>query len=578
MLGRIEDERTAVPGTWLASVDARTRQVLLALGSFMLVFALWMAGQFLVLDYLAAPTVRTNVAGTGSALRPDRPLTIDIQGFQAAIHQARLYRRESADGPPAGAEQSVGLRLQSDSPTRAHLVAADGSSLLRPDGSYRLVVETSTLRPGFPIPQRTSEVQQLEFQTVAGPHLVSAGQTLKARWAQPVGVTWSLPLQSVEAKSPAGIAVRAWIDERDRTRTWVQVGGPNGEGLADGQTFEVQLVDAVSTDGLQLQRPPSVNIATPARPQLVDVPSAPVTLKYGDTLTLRSSVPLTDARVAVSNGSPASVAVDGTALRIALSDFKQGQTFGVQVIDATSVDGAPLAQPATVRVQTPAPLAAPDVAPGDGVGAVDVKTHPSITFAEPVADRRAVERALSIEPRVTGAWHWTAPNKVELVPTEKLPYLTDFTLAVKGGPNGPRAAAGGYLDADVTSTFKTTDFKRIDVNLSRQQMTLFEDSVPVRTLWVATGVSGAPTPTGTFSVQFKSPQMRFRGVNPDGSHYDIPDVHWVLPFWGDYTIHGAYWRGRFGTPGSAGCVSLTDADAKSVYDWANVGTPVTIHY
>src|SRR5207244_238793 len=82
---------------------------------------------------------------------------------------------------------------------------------------------------------------------------------------------------------------------------------------------------------------------------------------------------------------------------------------------------------------------------------------------------------------------------------------------------------------------------------------------------------------GTFSVYMKAPQMRFRGVNPDGSHYDIPDVHWVMPFWGDYTIHGAYWRPRFGVPGSDGCVSMTDADAKLVYDWADVGTPVVIH-
>jgi len=54
-------------------------------------------------------------------------------------------------------------------------------------------------------------------------------------------------------------------------------------------------------------------------------------------------------------------------------------------------------------------------------------------------------------------------------------------------------------------------------------------------------------------------------------------VHWVMPFWGDYTIHGAYWRPRFGVPGSDGCVSMTDADAKLVYDWADVGTPVVIH-
>ena len=66
-------------------------------------------------------------------------------------------------------------------------------------------------------------------------------------------------------------------------------------------------------------------------------------------------------------------------------------------------------------------------------------------------------------------------------------------------------------------------------------------------------------------------------MNPNGSRYDIPDVHWVMAFYGDYTIHGAYWRARFGTPGSAGCVSLTDPNAKIVFNWTPEGTPVIIH-
>jgi lipoprotein-anchoring transpeptidase ErfK/SrfK len=72
------------------------------------------------------------------------------------------------------------------------------------------------------------------------------------------------------------------------------------------------------------------------------------------------------------------------------------------------------------------------------------------------------------------------------------------------------------------------------------------------------------------------PVARFRGVNPNGSRYDIPDVHWVMAFFGDYTIHGAYWRTNFGRPGSNGCISLTDANAKHVFDWAPEGTVVQV--
>jgi len=51
----------------------------------------------------------------------------------------------------------------------------------------------------------------------------------------------------------------------------------------------------------------------------------------------------------------------------------------------------------------------------------------------------------------------------------------------------------------------------------------------------------------------------------------------VMAFFEDYTIHGAYWRSVFGRPGSAGCISLTDANAKVVFDWADKGTKVIIH-
>jgi lipoprotein-anchoring transpeptidase ErfK/SrfK len=194
-----------------------------------------------------------------------------------------------------------------------------------------------------------------------------------------------------------------------------------------------------------------------------------------------------------------------------------------------------------------------------------------------VADQAAATRALQIDPPVAGQWVWKSAQQAEFVPTDRLPILTNLTVSVHGGPDGPRTAAGGYLESDISTSFTTTDYKRMEVSLSHQTMTLYENDKPVRTIYVATGVAAAPTPTGTYYVQMKAAQMRFRGVNPDGSHYDIPDVHWVMPFWGDYTIHGAYWRPRFGVPGSDGCVSMSDADAKSLFDWADVGTPIVIH-
>jgi lipoprotein-anchoring transpeptidase ErfK/SrfK len=109
-------------------------------------------------------------------------------------------------------------------------------------------------------------------------------------------------------------------------------------------------------------------------------------------------------------------------------------------------------------------------------------------------------------------------------------------------------------------------------------MTLYEKGKQVNTFKVGTGVPGADTPLGDFNVEYKMPTARFQGTNVTGARYDIPDVKWVLAFMGDYTIHGTYWRSNFGERGSNGCVGLSDADAKTVFDWAPEGTRIKIHY
>lgn len=214
--------------------------------------------------------------------------------------------------------------------------------------------------------------------------------------------------------------------------------------------------------------------------------------------------------------------------------------------------------------------------PADGATRVALDARPSITFAEAVADRAAAERAISLEPAVAGRWAWVAPDRLEFVAAGRLPPLTDLTLRVAGGPDGPRGVAGGFLEQDLVTTFRTTHVKRIEVDLSEQRLYMLEDGQVIRTMVVGTGAPGAETPIGDYEVLYKMARTRMQGVNPSGKRYDLPDVPWVLPFWGDYAIHGNYWRSAFGTVGSNGCVGMSVADAEVVYRWADEGTPVSI--
>ena len=118
-----------------------------------------------------------------------------------------------------------------------------------------------------------------------------------------------------------------------------------------------------------------------------------------------------------------------------------------------------------------------------------------------------------------------------------------------------------------------TGTKRIDVNLSTQSLTAwYGDQVVLNTL-ISSGTDYAPTVTGRYRIGNKYPVQRMIGPG-----YDIPDVPSVMYFWEDYAFHGAYWHNNFGTPMSHGCIHLRPSEAAYLFDWADVGTEVHVHW
>jgi lipoprotein-anchoring transpeptidase ErfK/SrfK len=144
----------------------------------------------------------------------------------------------------------------------------------------------------------------------------------------------------------------------------------------------------------------------------------------------------------------------------------------------------------------------------------------------------------------------------------------------------PRGVPGGKPIVPEAATEQSSPplGRLIDVSLSEQTLRLFEGREEVFRTPVATGIAGAETPTGTFAVQYRMDRARFKGTYPDGRRYDVADVPWILAFWDDYTIHAAPWRTQFGQVGSNGCVTMPLEAAKFVYEWAEVGTPISIHH
>lgn len=121
--------------------------------------------------------------------------------------------------------------------------------------------------------------------------------------------------------------------------------------------------------------------------------------------------------------------------------------------------------------------------------------------------------------------------------------------------------------------------KYIDINLSTQIMTIFEDGKNLGTFLISSGKAGMNTPRGSHRVYNKFPR-------PWSGKYGL-----YMPYWmaitsdGGYGIHelpewpGGYKEGQnhLGIPVSHGCVRLGVGNAGRVYEWAEVGTPVIVY-
>ncbi len=113
----------------------------------------------------------------------------------------------------------------------------------------------------------------------------------------------------------------------------------------------------------------------------------------------------------------------------------------------------------------------------------------------------------------------------------------------------------------------------IEVNLSQQMVYAYEGDVLVNSFVVSTGTWMTPTVTGQYHIYVK-----YRSTTMAGPGYYLTNVPYVMYFYKGYGLHGTYWHNNFGTPMSHGCVNLRTYDAEWLYNWASVGTLVSVHY
>lgn len=210
-------------------------------------------------------------------------------------------------------------------------------------------------------------------------------------------------------------------------------------------------------------------------------------------------------------------------------------------------------------------------------------------------DYEMAESNFSIMPQAEGEIGWE--EKTLVFEPKKLDPNTEYKIAIKKGIKAHEDE--GYLREDYNFDFKTeinpkevipnvpiepqiTEGKYIDIDISEQILTIFENGKSLGSYLISTGKYGMPTPFGKFRILSKS-EVAY------SSKYNL-----YMPFWMQFTSAGhgihelPFWKYRggaeykereshLGTRISHGCVRLGVGPAERVYKWAEIGTPVVVH-
>ena len=111
----------------------------------------------------------------------------------------------------------------------------------------------------------------------------------------------------------------------------------------------------------------------------------------------------------------------------------------------------------------------------------------------------------------------------------------------------------------------------------------YEGQTAVRTMPALRGIQRYPTPTGVFSIQRRVPNEIMDSLTVGIPHsspfgYYVTNVLYTQYFTPDgASLHDNYWSSNFGGIGSHGCLGLSLADSKWLWDWASIGTPVVVN-
>ena len=208
-----------------------------------------------------------------------------------------------------------------------------------------------------------------------------------------------------------------------------------------------------------------------------------------------------------------------------------------------------------------------------------------VSFAAPVANRSAAEKALTVTstPAVKGAWRWVTSSQAQWRPKDYWPAGTKVKVAAAVG--GVELSSGVWGRRTVTSTFSIGARQISTVDVTKHTLTVTRNGKIVKVIPVTTGMTNSkptfPTRGGIKVIMSRESSVRMdaatTGTDPKDPNYYNLTVHWALrlTYSGEF-LHAAPWsvaqQGRANV--SHGCTGMSDANAKWMYDHSQVGDVV----
>lgn len=123
----------------------------------------------------------------------------------------------------------------------------------------------------------------------------------------------------------------------------------------------------------------------------------------------------------------------------------------------------------------------------------------------------------------------------------------------------------------------TREKNAIEVSIAQQRMQYYDDGYQMASVMVSTGKPSTPTPIGEFKIdnKFKRPYSRLAHLYmPYWMAYKAPAYGFhELPEWSNGAKEGA---DHLGKRVSGGCIRLPVGAAQAMWEWADVGVPVSI--